>query len=142
MTAAVDRPSQRPLHPVHAFFLSGTVTLFLGALLSDLAYATSYQVQWINFASWLIAAGLIFGAVVLVLAVVGLRHAARREGRYLWYGFILLATGALGFINALLHAKDAWAVMPEGLILSAVVLLLASAAAWLGLSSTRMGDGP
>ena len=35
--------------------LGSTIALFLGALLSDLAYYRSYQVQWINFASWLIA---------------------------------------------------------------------------------------
>ncbi|MBA3590381.1 DUF2231 domain-containing protein [Methylibium sp.] len=139
MTATVDRPRQRPLHPVNAFFVSATVTLFLGALLSDLAYATSYQVQWTNFASWLIAAGLLFGGITLVFALVGLRHADRRGGRYLLYGFILLATWVLGFINALIHAKDVWAVMPEGLILSAIVLLLACVAAWMGLSNLRMG---
>ncbi|MBA2723204.1 MAG: hypothetical protein H0U56_09995 [Methylibium sp.] len=139
MSATVDRPRQRPLHPVNAFFVSATVTLFLGALLSDLAYAMSYQVQWTNFASWLIAAGLLFGGVVLLFALVGLRHADRRGGRYLLYGFILLATWVLGFINALIHAKDVWAVMPEGLILSAIVLLLACVAGWMGLSNLRMG---
>ncbi len=130
------------MHPVNAFFVSATVTLFLGALLSDLAYATSYQVQWTNFASWLIAAGLLFGGITLVFALVGLRHPDRREGPYLWYGFALFATWALGFINALIHVKDAWAVMPEGLILSAIVLLLACVAAWMFFSNLRMGDVP
>ena len=41
---------------------------------------------------------------------------------------------ALGFVNALVHAKDAFAVMPEGLYLSAVVSVLALAAAWVGYS--------
>ena len=142
MAAIVDRPPQRSMHPVHAFFLAATVTLFLGALVSDIAYATSYQVQWTNFASWLIAAGLLFGGVVLVFAGVDLRHADRRGGRYLLYDFILLATWVLGFINALIHAKDAWAVMPEGLILSAIVFLLACVTAWMGLSNFRMGEVP
>jgi uncharacterized membrane protein len=139
LSAFIEPPYQRPLHPLHGFFLAGTVTLFLGALLSDLAYATSYQVQWTNFASWLIFAGLLFGAVVLVFALVGLRHAYRRQGRYFLYGFFLLTAGALGFVNALLHAKDAWAVMPGGLVLSAVVLLLLCVAAWIGLFNLRRG---
>jgi len=128
------------LHPVNAFLVSATVTLFLGALLSDLAYAMSYQVQWTNFASWLIAAGLAFGGVVMVFALVGLRHADRRGSGYLLYCGLLLAAWVLGFINALVHAKDAWAAMPEGLILSVIVLLLAGAAAWIGLSNLRVGD--
>jgi len=140
LDATIDRRRQGPLHPVNAFFLSATVTLFLGALLSDMAYATSYQVQWTNFASWLIAAGLVFGGVLLVLALVGLRHPDRRVGRYLLYVLILLATWVLGFINALIHAKDAWAVMPEALILSVIVSLLACAAAWLGLFNLRAGE--
>src|SRR3546814_5562368 len=45
---------QRALRPMHAILLAGTVPLFLGAMLSDIAYASSYQVQWTNFASWLI----------------------------------------------------------------------------------------
>ena len=142
MDATFDRPRQRPLHPVNAFLVSATVTLFLGALLSDLAYAMSYQVQWTNFASWSIASGLLSGGVVLVFALVGLRHADRHGGRYLSYCLILLATWVLGFINAMMHAKDAWAVMPEGLILSAIVLLLACLAAWMGLSNFRIGDVP
>jgi uncharacterized membrane protein len=38
-----------------------------------------------------------------------------------------------GFVNALVHARDAWAAMPAGLILSIVVFLLAAAAAAIGL---------
>lgn len=48
----------------------------------------------------------------------------------------------LGFINALVHAKDAWATMPEGLYLSAVTTLLALAAAWIGYSGFRSVEVP
>ena len=140
MDATVNRPRPRPLHPVNAFLVSATATLFLGALLSDLAYAISYQVQWTNFASWFIAAGLVFGGVVLLFALVGLRHADRRGRGYLLYCGLLLATWVLALLNALMHAKDVWAMMPEGLILSVIVLLLAGAAAWIGLSYRRAGE--
>jgi uncharacterized membrane protein len=43
----------------------------------------------------------------------------------------------LGFVNAFVHAKDAWATMPEGLYLSAVAALLALVAAWIGYSGFR-----
>lgn len=42
---------QRPLHPLHTVLLAGTVPLFLGVLLVDLAYFNTYEVQWKNFAS-------------------------------------------------------------------------------------------
>jgi uncharacterized membrane protein len=46
----------------------------------------------------------------------------------------------LGFVNALVHAKDAWATMPEGLYLSAIVALLALIGAWIGYSGFRVGE--
>ena len=53
--------------------------------------------------------------------------------------FLVLATFAIGFINALIHAKDVWASMPDGLILSAIVVVLAVAATWIGFSTLREG---
>src|SRR3546814_8053827 len=49
----------------------------------------------------------------------------RRGERPLVYFLLLLATWVLGFINALIHSKDAWASMPAGLILSVIVAALA-----------------
>jgi uncharacterized membrane protein len=45
----------------------------------------------------------------------------------------------LGFVNALVHAKDAWATMPSGLILSLLVFLLAFVAAWFALFAPQTG---
>jgi uncharacterized membrane protein len=61
-------------------------------------------------------------------------------GRAAVYFLVLLITWVLGFINALVHAKDAWATMPEGLYLSVVVSLLALVAAWIGYSGFRGGE--
>ena len=133
--------SLRPLHPLHAILLAFPFPLFLGALLSDLAYWASVQVQWSNFSSWLIAGGLFAGAFALLWALVNLlrgRTAGRRRPAV--YFLMLLAMWSLGFVNALVHAKDAFAIMPEGLYLSAVVALLALAASWLGYSGFRSGE--
>jgi len=127
------------LHPLHAIFLAGTIPLFLGALLSDIAYAQTYQIQWSNFASWLIAGGLLFGAITLVFAVVGIFRADQQKGRYAIYLLILLAAWLVGFVNVLVHAKDAWASMPMGLILSAIVTVLVCAATWIGFGHWRQG---
>ncbi len=125
----------RPLHPLHAILLAFPFPLFLGALLSDFAYRASFHVQWANFSSWLIAGGLFFGAFAVLWALVNLfRRGSASRGRLILYLVLLLAMWALGFVNALVHAKDAFAVMPEGLYLSAVVSVLALAAAWVGYS--------
>ena len=49
----------RPLHPLHAIFLAFPFPMFLGALLSDLAYWATFHPQWANFASWLIIGGML-----------------------------------------------------------------------------------
>ena len=56
------------------------------------------------------------------------------------YFLVLLVMWVLGFINALVHAKDAWATMPDGLYLSVVAALLALVAAWIGYSGFRAGE--
>lgn len=130
---------RRAPNPLHATLLAGTVPLFLGALLSDVAYFRSYQIQWSNFSSWLIAGGLVFCGLALLFALVGLVRATHKTGRPLLYVLLLLATWVLGFINALEHAKDAWATMPLGLVLSVIVTLLACAATWVGLTRHHGG---
>ena len=120
---------------MHAVIAFSSVPLFLGALLSDWAYFSSYQIQWVNFAAWLIAGGLLAaGPALLWGAVDVLRSSAHRHRRGLMYLTLLLATVVVGFINALVHAKDGWAAMPNGLMLSAVLVVLATTASAVGLA--------
>ncbi|MBL4610148.1 MAG: DUF2231 domain-containing protein [Pseudomonadaceae bacterium] len=142
MTTTADHrygTSHMTLHPLHATLLAGAIPLFLGALLSDIAYYRSYEIQWTNFASWLIAGGLVFAGLALLCAVIGLFRAEGRGARGALYVGLLLATWLLGFFNALTHARDAWGSMPLGLVLSALVLLLACAATAVRFSRHHVG---
>ena len=139
MTVAVDRTRPVSPHPVHAALLAGAFPLFLGALLSDWAYGESYEVQWANFASWLIAGALVFAGFALLWSLVDLVRSDRGRHRP-WLPFLLLlATWVLGFVDALVHAKDGWAMMPGGLILSVLVTILALAAIWSAYRGDRLG---
>ncbi|HEX8594605.1 MAG TPA: DUF2231 domain-containing protein [Pseudomonas sp.] len=140
-TTAPPLTCESPPGPLHAIFLAGTVPLFLGALLSDIAYFQTYQIQWSNFASWLIAGGLVFCGLAVLFALVNLIRADRKAGRPLVYLILLVVTWALGLVNAFEHAKDAFASMPSGLILSALTTLLICVTAWLGLTRVRQGGG-
>lgn len=139
MTTTSVRVHPDPLHPLHALLLAGSFPLFLGTLLSDITYYNSYQIQWSNFASWLLAGALVFSGLALLCALIGLFRSNRRQGSALAYFLILLGGWVLGFINALIHAKDAWAIMPTALILSVIVLLLMLVAIWLGFFTLRAG---
>jgi uncharacterized membrane protein len=137
---AVPAPSEYPLHPVHAVLLAGIAPLFLGALLSDIAYSQTYELQWKNFASWLIPGGLIFAGFALLWGLIELVRADRRGRQPVLYVVVLLSAWILGFINALVHARDAWASMPTALILSVIVAVLSIAAIWMGFSTLRSGE--
>ena len=126
-----------PLHPLRSLLLAGSVPLFLGVLLSDIAYARSDQIQWKNFASWLNAGALVLCGLALLWAVVALVRADRRVGWPVLSAGLLLAGWVLGFVNSLLHAKDAAASMAPALVLSLIVFAVLVAASWLGLTERR-----
>lgn len=138
MVSTVERRYAPAFHPIHALLLGGTLTLFLGALLSDIAYARTYEIQWNNFSSWLIASGLVVAALALVCALLGLAPARRTRSSML-HAILLLATWIVGFFNALMHARDAWASMPGGLVLSVITLALACVATFFAFFAPRTG---
>ena len=140
MASTAYRYPERPLHPFHAILLAGAVPLFLGVLLCDLAYSSTYEIQWKNFSSWLLVGGLVFSGFALLWALIDLVRADRRAGRPLFYFLLLLAAWILGFVNALVHAKDAWASMPAALVLAVIVAVLVIAATSLGFSTRYEGE--
>ena len=134
MSVTIDRIDGRTSGRWQAFLLAAAFPLFLGALWSDYGYWTSYELQWSNFASWLVFGGMVFLGIALVFSIAGLFRATRRGGRSLAYFGLLLAAFVLGFVNALVHARDAYAVMPAGLVLSLLVAVLVAVATWIAFS--------
>lgn len=135
MVTASASAYRRPLHPLHAILLAFPFPLFLAALISDWAYASTFHIQWLNFAAWLNAGGLLIGAFALLWALITMfRSPTRWSGRPFVYAAVMLLMWVLGFVNALVHGKDAWATMPEGLYLSIIATVLAFIAAWIGYS--------
>jgi uncharacterized membrane protein len=126
---------------LHAILLAFPLPLFLGALLSDFAYRSSFQIQWSNFSSWLLAGGLFVGAFALLWTLIDLiRSDSARRKRAAIYFLVLLAMWVLGFVDALVHSKDAFAIMPEALYLSAVTTILALVAAWMSYSGYHLRE--
>lgn len=139
MTVRNEQVDQWVLHPIHGVLLGGSLSLFLGGLLSDYAYSNTYHVQWTNFASWLIAGGLVFSGLALLWAAISLFRAHHRRGLAIVYTLLLFVAWVIGFFNALVHAKDVWASMPDGLILSVIVVLLTCATTWIGFGKFGVG---
>jgi hypothetical protein len=128
---------QRSLHPLHLFLLGGAGCSLVSGFMSDWAYYSSHEIQWKNFASWLIIGGLVFGGFGLLWALIDLFRADQNRRWSVIYFLLLFTAWIFGFIDELIHGKDAWASMPEALIVSGIVAVLAIAATGLGFSTIR-----
>jgi uncharacterized membrane protein len=139
--ATVQPIGRRAAHPLHALLFAFPVALFSSALLSDITYLKSAEIQWSNFASWMITGGLIFGAPVMLWAALSLLR-RRRDGsrtRAMIYFALVLIMWIAGLINAFKHSQDAWSsVGTAGLLLSIVSTVAALAAGWLLYSGERI----
>jgi uncharacterized membrane protein len=109
-------------HPIHPMLMPVPIVCFVGALLTDIAYAMTAQMMWANFSAAL--AGLfdfLSGRLI-------------RSRAPAWpYVIGNLAALVISFFNALVHTRDAWtSVVPTGLILSAIVVVILAITGWLG----------
>ena len=133
---ASDTP--RPLarfrgHPVHTVLAPIPFVCFLGTLITDIAYAVTADMQWANFAAWLLTAGLLVSVLVVIAGVIDLLGVRRRRGSgATWIHSLGDAVAlALAVIDAFVHTRDAYtSVVPEGLALSFLVVLVLLAVGW------------
>ena len=135
MISIIDRSSRGGAHLFHAAVLAGALALFLCALLADYAYWASYQIQWSNFASWLLVGAMVLASIAVICEIFALVRGLRSVVHIL----VLTATWLVGFFDALHHARDAWGIMPTALVLSVIVVVLAFVATWIGFASLRTG---
>jgi len=140
LSPTLDRtPYQPSLHPFRALLLGAADAFLVSGFLSDWAYFSDHQIQWKNFADWLIVGGLIFAGFALLWSLVDLFRSSLDRGRRVIAFGLLVAAFILGIVDELVHAKDAWASMPDGLIISGVVAVLAVAATALEFSAGATG---
>jgi uncharacterized membrane protein len=132
------RPTARVAgHPIHPMLVPVPIVCFIGALVTDIAYAASGQMMWSDFSAWLIVVGLIVGVLAGIAGLTDfLGNRLVRVQTPAWphmLGNMLVLV--LSFFNALIHSRDAWtSVVPTGLILSAIVVLVLPVTGWLGWS--------
>lgn len=135
------RPRNRrpgPIHPGSAFLLASTVPLFLGGLVSDLAYGNTAQPQCNNFAVWLIGGAMVFTGIALLGALITLLLGRRR-----WGGPVTPCSAdncLRARVRFLRPCSARWWIIPTAPICSAVVILFALAAAIVGFWHLRSKD--
>lgn len=128
----------RAPHPVHAILLAFPIALFSSAVVTDIAYLRTAELQWTNFSAWLISGALLFGGLVLAWGLISLVlgwRGAERIRRGIYAGLLALMW-VLGLINIFKHSQDGWSsVETFGLVLSILCALLALGAGVLAFGT-------
>ena len=128
------KTSLRPI-PLHF-----SAACFIGAMITDLAYSQTAEMTWANFSAWLLAAGLVTGAIAFLAGIVDLARGAFRFAGLpaVLYVLAAIAVYVVSFFNALIHSRDAWtSVVPLGLGLSLAAFALMVVTAICGSAARR-----
>jgi uncharacterized membrane protein len=115
--------------------VSFSAAYFAAALVTDLVYWQIPDVLWERFSIWLIAVGLVMAGLATIAYVVNLA-VGRRIDMPAWPSMVgYVAAVLLSLLNAFVHSRDGYtAVVPTGLLLSALVVLVLLLTAWVGMA--------
>jgi uncharacterized membrane protein len=118
--------------PIHKILVAFSCAYFAGALVTDFVYWQMPDVLWERFSVWLITAGLVAACLAVAAYVIELAG-GRQINAPLWPGVVGYTLAVLlSLINAFVHSRDGYtAVVPSGLMLSATVIVVLFATAWV-----------
>ena len=101
---------------------------FVAALIFDIIYSETAVMLWDKAAAWLIVCGLLFAVVprLVNLAQVWVtsgQTATRTDKLDFWLNLVAIV---VAIVNAFVHSRDAYAVVPTGIWLSVCTVILLS----------------
>jgi uncharacterized membrane protein len=121
--------------PVHAMLVPFPIACFVGAMLTDIAYANSANMQWANFSAWLLAFGTLFAGLAAIFGLIDFFLGARGDRRAIGWIHLIGNAGifVIALFNDFVHARDGWtSVVPTGLTLSIITVILLVVTGYLG----------
>lgn len=143
--ARLTTTAQIARHPIHPMLVPIPIVCFIGALVTDIAYAVTAEMMYADFSAWFLLVGFIFGVLAAIAGLIDfLGNRGIRAQTPAWPHMLgNLVVLILAFFNNLIHTRDAWtSVMPVGLILSIITVLILPVTGWLGWSMVyRHGVG-
>lgn len=104
--------------------------LFVGGLIFDGVYSGSGNMMWAKGAAWMITLGLVFAIIPRIVNLVQVwitsrRTVARAERLDFWLNLVAIVAAVL---NAFVHTRDAYSIIPAGVWLSAITVILLAVA--------------
>lgn len=122
-------------HPIHPMLIPFPIAFLVGALVTDVAYLWVEDVFWARVSFWLIAAGLVTGALAAVFGLTDFTTIDRaRDHTAGWIHFLgNLVALILALVNFLIRLDDPVAgILPSGLILSVLIASILVVTGWYG----------
>lgn len=122
-------------HPLHPLMVTFPIAFLSGAFGADLGYWLTQDPFWARAALWLIGAGFIAGLLAALTGMLDFLKIDRvKKHRAGWIHMVGNITAmVLTFVNWVLRWNNVEsAVLPTGLILSAIVASLLAITGWYG----------
>jgi uncharacterized membrane protein len=139
MTMLDDQPTPSRAaiggHPLHPMVVPFPIAFLVGALVADIVFSATTDPFWARAAFWLLAAGIVMGAVAAILGLVDFLSIPRvRALTIAWVHFL---GNGLAVLLAIWNVALRWgdpAAAPGGLgiALSAIVTAILIVTGWLG----------
>ena len=120
--------------PIFTMFAPFPISCFTSALLTDITYYNSANIQWANFSAWALALGEFFLGLLILITFIDIFVASRQHRQLAWFQLALyILVFAVVMVNNFVHARDGWsAVVPQGLALSTISVVIMIIAAFVG----------
>jgi uncharacterized membrane protein len=121
-------------HPLHPMVIPFPLASLVGALISDIVYATTNDAFWATASFWLLGFGIVTGLLAGLLGFIDFSTLPPARSRTGWTHMIgNLAALAISAANFILRMSDpAAAIVPTGLVLSIVVGGILVITGWAG----------
>ncbi|MCO6187829.1 DUF2231 domain-containing protein [Rhizobium sp. L1K21] len=126
-------------YPLRNLFVPFPFVGFILTLFCDTLYWQTANLMWKHFSSWLLFAGLVFGAFGLLAGIVDLLRPKEHGVQPTLFEILgYLAVLVLALFNSLVHAADGWTgVVPDGIILSFLTVAFVVATVCFSAAYTR-----
>ncbi len=121
-------------HPLHPMLIPFPIAFLVGTFASDLVYWATADTFWARMSLWLVGAGLVTGALAAVLGLTDFLTINRARQQVGWIHFLGNAVAlVVSLANVLLRAGNpVGAVLPVGIILSAITTGVLVITGWMG----------
>lgn len=124
MIAPAQRQRSSLANCIYQLFNPIPFGFFVAALIFDVVYFQTAEMMWSKGAAWLITIGLFFAIIPRLINLVSVWIPRGRNvlgAEKIDFGLNLIGILA-AIVNAFVHSRDAYAVMPSGMILSVVTV--------------------